>query len=119
MTFREFLERIEDNPPRKLPFAYQPTEDQLQFQQAAQQEARLKQNIKDKLIKAMQEPQNAHMYVSQLVDPHTGDLNKVEIKNKNLVKYLQDWLLTQHPTKPHEDFPGQINSILKTALTLV
>jgi hypothetical protein len=116
MTFKEFLERVEGNVPNKLPFAYQPSHDQLQFQQAAQQEAQLKQNIKDKLAKAMQEPQNALMYVSQIVDPHTGDLNKVNVKDKNLGKYLQAWL---QYFKAGEEFPGQLNLILKTALTLV
>ena len=116
MTFKEFLERIEGNVPQKLPFAYQPTQDQLQFQQAAQREAQLKQNIKDKLAKAIQEPQNALMYVSQIVDPHIGDLTRVEVKNKDLGKYLQAWL---QYFKAGEEFPGQLNSILKAALTLV
>jgi hypothetical protein len=116
MTFREFLERIEGNGPQNLPGAYQPTTGQSQFAQSIQSTQQLKQTIKDKLAKAMQEPQNAFMYVSQLVDPHTGDLSKVEVGNKNLDKYLQSWL---QYFKAGEAFPGQLNSILKTALTLV
>lgn len=116
MTFKQFLERIEGNGPQNLPTAFQPTTDQQKFAQSVQSELQLKQNIKDKLTKAMQEPQNAYMYVSQLVDPHTGDINKVDVRNKDLGKYLQHWL---QYFKAGEAFPGQLNSILKTALTLV
>lgn len=116
MNFKQFLERIEGNVPQNLPGAYQPTQDQSAFYHTANQEAETKQNIKNKLTRAIKEPQNAFMYVSQLVDPNMGDLNKVDLKDKNLGKYLQAWL---QYFKTGEEFPGQLNSILKTALTLV
>jgi hypothetical protein len=115
MTFKDFLERIEDKLTFKLPIAYKTTPSQDQFSQELFQQ---RDKIKDKLQKALaavgtDKRSDAFMYVSQIIDPHMGDLGQA---NPELRKGLEQWLELY---KSGEQFPGQLKAILQAGLKMV